>query len=64
MKKKGGQNTTTTTAAEGYKWPYHDSYVPGLGMNNKDKRVVRKGIQKQYFPNEHCTFNPKDLKQR
>ena len=33
-------------------------------MNNKDKRVVRKGIQKQYFPNEHCTFNPKDLKQR
>ena len=29
---------------EGYKWPYYDSYVPGLGMNDKDKRIVRRGI--------------------
>ena len=31
---------------EGYKWPYYDSYVPNLGMNDKDKKIVRKGIQK------------------
>lgn len=29
---------------EGYKWPYYDSYVPGLGMNDKDKKIVRRGI--------------------
>ena len=31
---------------EGYKWPYYDSYVPNLGMNDRDKRIVRRGIQK------------------
>ena len=29
---------------EGYKWPYYDSYVPNLGMNQKDKKIVRRGI--------------------
>lgn len=28
------------TRREGYKWPYYDSYAPGLDMNTKDKRVV------------------------
>ena len=49
---------------EGYKWPYYDSYVPGLGMNVIDKKVVRKGIQRQYFPNERGNFNVHDLKRR
>ena len=30
---------------EGCKWPYYDSYAPGLEMNTKDKRVVRRGLQ-------------------
>ena len=29
---------------EGYKWPYYDSYAPGLGMNTQDKKIVRKGL--------------------
>lgn len=28
----------------GYHWPYYDSYVPGLGMDKHDKRIVRKGV--------------------
>ena len=28
----------------GYKWPYYDSYAPGLGMNKEDKRIVRRGV--------------------
>ena len=50
--------------AQDYKWPYYDSYVPGLGMNDKDKRVVKKGIQRQYFPNEQGNFNFKEMKSR
>ena len=52
--------------AEGYKWPYHDSYAPDLSMNRKDVRVVRKAIQRQYYPkNEGSScFNLKDLKLR
>ena len=46
---------------EGYKWPYYDSYVPGLGMNDLDKKIVRRGIQRQYFPNDAGNFNIKDL---
>lgn len=49
---------------EGYKWPYYDSYVPGLGMNDKDKKIVRRGIQRQYFPNEQGNFNIDELKKR
>ena len=50
--------------AQDYKWPYYDSYVPGLGMNDKDKRIVRKGIQRQYFPNEQGNFNFQEMKSR
>ena len=49
---------------EGYKWPYYDSYVPGLGMNDKDKKIVRRGIQRQYFPNDNGNFNMDELKKR
>ena len=49
---------------EGYKWPYFDSYVPGLGMNDKDKKIVKRGIQRQYFPNEQGNFNMDELKKR
>ena len=49
---------------EGYKWPYYDSYAPGLGMDDKDRKIVRRGIQRQYFPNEHGNFNIKDLNKR
>lgn len=49
---------------ESYKWPYYDSYVPGLGMNDKDKKIVRRGIQRQYFPNEEGNFNVKELVKR
>ena len=33
-------------------------------MNVIDKKVVRKGIQRQYFPNEKGNFNLWDLKKR
>lgn len=49
---------------EGYKWPYYDSYVPNLGMKDLDKKIVRRGIQRQYFPNDAGNFNEKDLKRR
>ena len=49
---------------EGYKWPYYDSYVPNLGMNDKDKKIVRRGIQRQYFPNDQGNFNMGELKKR
>ena len=46
----------------GYKWPYHDSYVPNIEMNKKDLRVVRKAVQRQYFPkNENSKFRINDL---
>ena len=48
----------------GYKWPYYDSYAPGLGMNKEDKRIVRKGVIQQYFPNQKGNFNNKELKYR
>ena len=49
---------------EGYKWPYYDSYVPNLGMKDKDKKIVRRGIQRQYFPNDERKFNEDDMKKR
>ena len=33
-------------------------------MNDKDKKVVRRGIQRQYFPNEQGNFNFKEMKSR
>lgn len=33
-------------------------------MNDKDKRVVKRGIQRQYFPNDHGNFNMKELHKR
>lgn len=49
---------------EGYKWPYYDSYVPNLGMNDRDKKIVKRGIQRQYFPNDAGNFNMDELKKR
>ena len=33
-------------------------------MNNKEKVIVKKGIQRQYFPNQEGNFNYKNLKKR
>ena len=33
-------------------------------MNDKDKKIVRRGIQRQYFPNEEGNFNVKELVKR
>ena len=33
-------------------------------MTNEDKRIVKKGIKRQYFPNDQGLFNVKDLKKR
>ena len=49
---------------EGYKWPYHDSYAPDLKMNVQDRRVVKKGLKRQYFPNARGEFNFSELKGR
>ena len=38
--------------------------MPNLGMNDVDKKVVRRAIQRQYYPNEQCNFNILDLKKR
>ena len=35
-----------SSGADGYKWPYYDSYVPGLAMKGLDKKIVRRGIQR------------------
>ena len=48
----------------GYKWPYYDSYAPGLGMNKEDKRIVRRGVIQQYFPNDKGNFNNRELRHR
>ena len=53
-----------SVGSENYKWPYYDSYTPNVGMNTQDKKIVRSGIQKQYFPNEQGTFNVTELKNR
>ena len=58
------RTTKKKMPAEAYKWPYFDSYVPGLGMNDKDKRIVKRGIQRQYFPNDQGNFNMKELHKR
>ena len=57
IKKKVVQDT-------GYKWPYYDSYAPGLGMNKEDKKIVRKGVIQQYYPNEKGNFNNRELRYR
>ena len=33
-------------------------------MNRQDRKVVRKGIMKQYFPNQQGNFNMKEMKSR
>lgn len=33
-------------------------------MNHKDKRVIRRGLKQQYFPNENGGFNFRELKGR
>ena len=58
------RTTKKKMPADAYKWPYYDSYVPGLGMNDKDKRIVRRGIQRQYFPNDQGNFNMDELHKR
>lgn len=63
-KKKTKKKGKDKGPEEAYKWPYYDSYVPNLGMKEKDKRIVRRGIQKQYFPNEQGRFDLKDLRNR
>ena len=42
----------TASVDSSYKWPYYDSYVPGLNMNEADRKIVRLGIKRQYYPNE------------
>ena len=49
---------------DGSKWPYYDSYAPDLQMDHKDKRIVRKGLKQQYYPNMAGGFNFKELKGR
>ena len=33
-------------------------------MKDIDKRIVRRGIQRQYFPNEQGNFNMQELRKR
>jgi len=49
---------------DGFKWPYHDSYAPGLSVDQQDRVIIRQGLKKQYFPNEKGVFLKKDLKNR
>ena len=35
-----------SVATDGYKWPYYDSYMPKLGMNDVDLKVVRHGMKR------------------
>ena len=51
----------TKRKPDAHKWPYFDSYVPNLGMNDKDRKVIKRGIQRQYFPNERGDFNIDEL---
>lgn len=45
------------SSQDDYKWPYYDSYMPNLEMSKDDKKVVRRGIKLQYFPNANGNFN-------
>jgi len=33
-------------------------------MNKEDKRIVRKGVVRQYFPNDKGNFNQRELRFR